>query len=95
MRASLVSTQTKIEYKAVPKRLTNEGHTTIEEIDLIYARQEEVNIGTALKMPEYGISLVVNKKGHFVELLTVHAEFQTFNANYILKSWIINNDEAR
>ncbi len=64
-------------------------------MDLIYARQEEINIGTALKMPEYGISLVVNKKGHFVDLLTVHAEFQTFNANYILKSWIINNDEGR
>ena len=90
-----MSIQTKVEYKAVPERLINERHTVIEEMDLIYARQEEINIGTALKMPEYGISLVVNKKGHFVELLTIHAEFQTFNANYILKSWIINNDEKR
>ena len=90
-----MSIQTKVEYKAVPERLINERHTAIEEMDLIYAKQEEINIGTALKMPEYGISLFVNKKGHFVELLTVHAEFQTFNANYILKSWIINNDEKR
>jgi hypothetical protein len=90
-----MSIPTKIEYPAVTKRLRDERQTMLREMDLTYARQEEIKIGTALRMPEWGICLVVNKEDIYVELLTVDADFQTFNANYILKSWIITHDEAR
>ena len=85
-----MSIRKKLEYADTLVCSSVKTETTLQEIDLVYAQQHEVQIGTALNMPSWGLCLVVDKKGPFVELLTINADFQTFNSHYILKGWLVD-----